>query len=252
MVNDTFSRNAVLSGTAAWWMCMFAFAFQIYFDFNGYSSIARGLAKLCGIHFRLNFNHPYLSGSFSEFWKRWHISLSSFFRDYVYIALGGNRKGKLKAELNRWITMLLSGLWHGANFTFLIWGAIHAFFLSMEHHTVKIRKALPAWIKILRYPLVFVSVTLAWVFFRAPDLAYASEVLRRMFSAEEGLSVIELLKSNAAVWLFIAFVSELLSMRSFRRFKSRNVFLSAIFYAVLIAMILFFRGPEQDFIYFQF
>ncbi|MCX6351425.1 MAG: hypothetical protein NTX03_06160 [Bacteroidetes bacterium] len=132
IVNSNFSGINTIHDTATWWLTMVSFSIQIYFDFNGYSTIARGLAKLCGIHFKLNFNHPYFANSFQNFWQRWHISLSTFFRDYVYIPLGGNRKSPMRNVFNRWVTMLLSGLWHGANITFLAWGALHAFYLSIE------------------------------------------------------------------------------------------------------------------------
>jgi alginate O-acetyltransferase complex protein AlgI len=111
------------------------FAFQIYFDFCGYSDIARGLGRWMGYDFMLNFNHPYIASSFRDFWQRWHISLSTWFRDYVYKPLGGNKKGKIMSHIFLWITMILSGLWHGAAWTYIIWGALHAAFTGLERIT---------------------------------------------------------------------------------------------------------------------
>jgi D-alanyl-lipoteichoic acid acyltransferase DltB (MBOAT superfamily) len=113
LVNYSFNNVEKYNGFLFWWIVVIAFAFQIYFDFSGYSLIARGLAKWMGLHFKINFNHPYLANSLKDFWQRWHISLSTWFRDYVYIPLGGNKKGKLLSHLFMWITMVLSGIWHG-------------------------------------------------------------------------------------------------------------------------------------------
>lgn len=249
-VNAQFNDHTA-TDALSWWICMLAFAFQIYFDFNGYSTIARGIAKLCGIHFRLNFNHPYRSGSFSEFWQRWHISLSTFFRDYVYIALGGNRKGRLRTELNRWATMLLSGLWHGANLTFLIWGALHASFLSVENMLKRIPLKPSRFIKALRYPLVLAAVTLAWVFFRSETTAEAMDICAYMLQFKGGGNVRELLMSNGFVWLMLAMLIEY-GLPFIRVPRQLPFWAGPLFWALLLAATIYFRGPEQDFIYFQF
>jgi alginate O-acetyltransferase complex protein AlgI len=151
----------------------YAFAFQIYGDFSGYSSIARGSAQLLGFHFMVNFRQPYLAQSLQDFWRRWHISLSSWLRDYLYVPLGGNRKGNIRTYVNLLLTMLLGGLWHGANWTFVIWGAIHGCGLAIERFftgggEVKDSKIfLGKW---LRRALIFNLVCLAWVFFRSPSV----------------------------------------------------------------------------------
>lgn len=250
-VNNQF-ENGTESDALLWWICMIAFSFQIYFDFNGYSTIARGLAKLCGIHFRLNFNHPYRASSFKEFWQRWHISLSSFFRDYVYIPLGGNRISKLRTEINRWITMLLSGLWHGANFTFLIWGAIHALFLSLEHILLP-KKFKPNLIsKILKHFIVLFVVLIAWVFFRSNDVNQALIICKTMFSFETNVNVLEIVKSNVFIWLIVSIFIEYSPLVFHKPKVLKSNIIDVLVLAVLIASILYFRGPEQDFIYFQF
>lgn len=248
-VNNCFDRVDAQMGTLAWWICMLAFSFQIYFDFNGYSTIARGIAKICGIHFKLNFNHPYKASGFSDFWKRWHISLSSFFRDYIYIALGGSRAGRLKTELNRWVTMLLSGLWHGANWTFVLWGAMHATLLSLE---TAVRKMSGTLVKsVLWRGLTCVLIVLTWVLFRAESLGDALEVYKGMFIWHE-YPIKELLMSNASVWLVAACFIEYANVSKVMFRLQNKPLLDAISLSVLVALILFFRGPEQQFIYFQF
>ena len=151
----------------------YAFAWQIYGDFSGYSNIARGSAQLLGFHFMVNFRQPYLAQSLQDFWRRWHISLSSWLRDYLYIPLGGNRKGKLAHLRNLMITMLLGGLWHGANWTFVVWGGIHGGWLALERLIAGEREVTDSshkgmiW---LRRILLFHVVCVAWIFFREPSV----------------------------------------------------------------------------------
>ena len=157
-----------------WWLIISMFAFQIYCDFSGYSDIARGLANWMGYNFQLNFNHPYAATSIRDFWSRWHISLSTWFRDYLYLPLGGSKKGKLRAHFNMWVTMVVSGFWHGAAWNFVIWGALNALYLSIERLT-----GWPEYLKKFRFgkyiatALVIVQVWIAWVFFRAESLEKA-------------------------------------------------------------------------------
>lgn len=253
MVNEQFEDIHNTTDSLTWWYCMLGFAFQIYFDFNGYSSIARGLAKLCGIHFRLNFNHPYLSGSFSEFWRRWHISLSSFFKDYVYISLGGNRRGRWRSEWNRWITMLLSGLWHGANFTFIIWGALHAFYLSIENFYRRFFASRIPALTFKKYPLVvFIGVLIAWVFFRANNFDDALFVVRNMFAFNHKVKWVELISNSATIWIFIGVLVELYPLYRKFVYPLKHWALQGLFWAMIVCLLVFFRGEEQGFIYFQF
>ncbi len=151
------------------WGAMFAFALQIFFDFSGYTDIAIGCALLLGFHFPINFRRPYLAVSITDFWRRWHISLSSWLRDYLYIPLGGNRKGRLKTYRNLLITMLLGGLWHGANWTFIAWGAYHGLLLAIERMFGVGRNADRSRLILVlpRIVLTFGLVCIGWVFFRA-------------------------------------------------------------------------------------
>jgi alginate O-acetyltransferase complex protein AlgI len=156
-----------------------AYAFQIYFDFSAYSDMAIGLGLMLGFIFAKNFDSPYKSASITEFWRRWHISLSSWLRDYLYIPLGGNRLGETRTYINLMLVMLLGGLWHGASWNFVIWGAIHGGMLAFERHQGKkgffTRMPRPAQIA-----LTFIIVVFAWVFFRAKDLPTALNYCQSM------------------------------------------------------------------------
>lgn len=169
--DGVFGKAAAELGTGAAWVGILAYAFQLYFDFSGYSDMAIGLGRMLGIEFLENFNRPYISASFTEFWRRWHISLSNFMREYVYVPLGGNRKGSFRTYVNLWLVFLVSGFWHGAAWNFVAWGAYHGLFLSLDKLFLGTRLGrLPRWVAV---PGTFVLVLFGWVFFRAPDLGYA-------------------------------------------------------------------------------
>jgi alginate O-acetyltransferase complex protein AlgI len=183
-IADTFFANPVAYTSPQLAAGVVLYALQIYSDFAGYSDMARGSARLMGFTLMRNFRHPYFATSFSDFWSRWHISLSSWLRDYLYIPLGGNRKGRLRTHVNLMTTMLLGGLWHGANWTFVVWGALHGLFLIAQHawdstwaNTAAPRLARNRWIaasgRVLAGAIVFALVNVAWVFFRAPDFTTA-------------------------------------------------------------------------------
>jgi alginate O-acetyltransferase complex protein AlgI len=166
------------------WFGVTAYAFQIYFDFSGYSDMAVGLGRMIGFEFIKNFNAPYRAESITDFWRRWHISLSTFLRDYLYIPLGGNRRGPLRTYANLTMVMLLGGLWHGANWTFVVWGAYHGLWLSVERGLGKqnVYHQLP---KAFRVGITFVLVLFSWVLFRADTLAEATRYFRLMFGGGE-------------------------------------------------------------------
>lgn len=169
---DVTFRDPSLYGALDLWLGLWAYAVQIYCDFSAYSDIAIGIAGLLGYYFPRNFDQPYRSAGPSEFWKRWHISLSSWLRDYLYIPLGGNRGGTWRHYRNLLLTMILGGLWHGANWTFLIWGTIHGLALVGEQ-ALGLRRPWVGWRRALAVLVTFHLVCLAWVFFRSPDLATA-------------------------------------------------------------------------------
>jgi len=173
-----FNHGAANLNVLATWIGAIAYLMQIYYDFSGYSDMAIGLGRMFGFHFKENFNYPYISASIQEFWRRWHISLSSCFRDYVYIPLGGNRKGRGRTVLNRIIVFFLTGLWHGANWTFILWGLFHGFFLLLEEFVPLIKK-LPRFLLRI-YTLL--AVTVGFVLFRADTIGEAGVYICQMFS----------------------------------------------------------------------
>ncbi|HTS55546.1 MAG TPA: MBOAT family protein [Burkholderiales bacterium] len=185
-VFDAAKNGATLTLLAAWGGVL-AYTFQLYFDFSGYSDMAIGLARLFGIVFPANFNSPYKAASIIDFWRRWHMTLSRFLRDYLYVPLGGNRHGALRRQVNLMITMLLGGLWHGAGWTFVIWGGLHGLYLVANHAW---RGARARWLLGVRVPpglalwagrlLTFLAVVVAWVFFRAETLPAAKAILEGM------------------------------------------------------------------------
>lgn len=168
------------------WTGVLAYTFQLYFDFSGYSDMAIGLAKMMGITLPVNFNSPYKAPNIIEFWRRWHMTLSRFLRDYLYILLGGNRRGSLRKYVNLMTTMILGGLWHGANWTFVVWGALHGAYLLCNHAWIAVRKQMFAHTesspstRYLGIVITFVAVAVAWVFFRAENFASALVILEGM------------------------------------------------------------------------
>jgi alginate O-acetyltransferase complex protein AlgI len=252
LVVAAFSSPELNGSSMFWWGIAIAFAFQIYCDFAGYSDIARGLARWMGYDFPDNFNHPYISTSMREFWSRWHISLSTWFRDYLYIPLGGNRKGKTREHLNLWATMVVSGLWHGAAWTFVAWGALHALYSTIEKVTRWPERLLKnGFTRFLAWLLVTMQVLVAWVFFRADSIEQAFDVVRIMFSFNGPLRFDWGL--NGSIFIGLMVLREAYVALGFnKRFRFNNAAYEMIFYAVIIAVIIFFRGEGSEFIYFQF
>ena len=179
-----FSYKGSDFGLLSAWLAALSYLMQIYFDFSGYSDMALGLGLMFGFRFRENFLHPYVAGSIKDFWRRWHISLSSWFKEYLYIPLGGNRKGKLRTLFNRYAVFILTGIWHGANWTFLFWGLWHGTFLVIERCSFfpfgKDRKE-GSWLRIIDHVYTLLVVTVGFVIFRAENLGQAFGVIRAMF-----------------------------------------------------------------------
>jgi alginate O-acetyltransferase complex protein AlgI len=175
-VAPIFNNAADVSFLEAW-VGALSYTFQLYFDFSGYSDMAIGLGLIFNIQLPVNFNSPYKANSISDFWRRWHITLSNFLRDYLYIPLGGNRKGEVRRYGNLIITMLLGGLWHGAGWTYVIWGGLHGVYLAINHGWKKLKKPLP---ELFAWLITFLSVLMSWVLFRAKTLGDAINVLQTM------------------------------------------------------------------------
>jgi alginate O-acetyltransferase complex protein AlgI len=189
------AHQAVPIPVLAAWSGVFAYSFQLYFDFSGYTDMAIGISKLFGVDLPINFYSPYKSANIIEFWRRWHMTLSRFLRDYLYFPLGGNRKGVIRRYMNLMVTMLLGGLWHGANYTFVVWGALHGAFLVVNHvwraawerlsgrdsvRRESVQGPRSPWATLFARSMTFLCVSVAWVFFRANDMRSASNLLRDM------------------------------------------------------------------------
>lgn len=241
------------------------FALQIYGDFSGYSDIALGTARLFGFELLQNFSFPYFSRDIAEFWRRWHISLSSWFRDYVYIPLGGSKGGVGMKIRNTFAIFLLSGLWHGANWTFIVWGALNAIYflpllLTNRNRTnlgiVAQGKMLPSLRELWSILLTFTLTTIAWVFFRANDLHHALSYLKRMF-----VHLFDKIQFDPEIFPLLAIIvfffvvewngrENKFALERFAFTKPRIVRIG--FYYSILMLILLFGGKEQQFIYFQF
>nr|WP_033959536.1 MBOAT family O-acyltransferase [Psychroserpens jangbogonensis] len=243
------------------------FAFQIYCDFSGYSDIAIGIARTMGFDLMKNFDSPYFSKSITEFWRRWHISLSTWFRDYVYIPLGGSRNGTYRTYANLFIVFLVSGLWHGAAMTFVVWGAIHGVFIVIEKALTKLRMAIFKKSKALNYlialPFTFFIVCFAWVFFRANSFKDAVIIISNSFQISETGNLFSLgLKKSEFNLLFVMIVLLLVFEIIHKRFEVTHVLNKTYlpirwsFYLVIVFCILIFgiygENTVKEFIYFQF
>ncbi|MEW5938236.1 MAG: MBOAT family O-acyltransferase [Chloroflexota bacterium] len=185
---DTIYKNPFLYSSSSVWVAVFSTLAQVYFDFSGYSDMAIGIGRIMGFELPQNFNLPLTSQSFAEFWQRWHISLSTWLRDYLYIPLGGNRVGKFRYYLNIMITMTLGGLWHGADWHFILWGAIHGAYLAVERliygsRPIKPQEGIVGWIKA---GFTFVALCLATVFFRSPSMQIAGAIFGKLFFLAPG------------------------------------------------------------------
>ena len=241
------------------------FAFQIYCDFAGYSYIAIGAARVMGITLMENFRQPYFSQSISEFWRRWHISLSTWFRDYLYIPLGGNRVAEWRWYFNLLIVFIVSGIWHGANWTFIIWGALHGLYLICSLVFTPGRTALIHWFRLNRHPMilqcvrrctVFALVCFAWIFFRANNVGDAFYIATHLLGGPWVLSSIGLRKALPAFTgiALVGVVEILQQQRSAREMLRGQPFAVrwAAYYALVWAICIFGRIGKEQFIYFQF
>ncbi len=258
-VDGAFKNCLLYSSSLTCLLGAFFFAIQIYCDFSGYSDVARGVAKFFGFELMLNFDRPYLSRTVAEFWRRWHISLSTWFKDYVYIPLGGNRVGSFKFLRNIWIVFLLSGLWHGANWTFVIWGALHALYQTIGWLRVKFLKTQPSVHKmaILRdIILTNISVMFAWIFFRAQSFGQVSDYLQTLCTGGFHPTMMALCAGQGPMVLFYCCVAVLLLVLSYlspRDCQVKTMWGKTFFASACILAIIFFGQPTGgEFIYFQF
>lgn len=264
--DSIFSLSTNTISPVVSWIGIICYTLQIYYDFSGYSDMAIGLGKLFGFTFLENFEYPYISKSITEFWRRWHISLSTWFRDYVYIPLGGNRKGKMRTYFNSFVVFFVTGFWHGASWNFIVWGLFHGCFLVLEKAKILDSSRLPvkndsAGVKVISHLFTMLIVIIGWVFFRSDTLSYAVSYLSRMFC----LTSAEVILYTPAYYLnkqllFILFFAIVLSTPIFpafeRKYKNnvsimlaKDCVLIAVF---LIAFMALASSVYNPFIYFRF
>jgi D-alanyl-lipoteichoic acid acyltransferase DltB (MBOAT superfamily) len=267
IANQIFDNSSSYSGSTILIGAVF-FAFQIYGDFSGYSDIAIGTSRLFGFDIMQNFAYPYFSRDIAEFWRRWHISLSTWFRDYLYIPLGGSKVGLGQRVFNTFAIFIVSGFWHGANWTFIAWGALNAlYFMPLllskknRHHIEVVAKGKkkPALLECIKIICTFALVTLAWVFFRAENVGQAFNCIGAIMS--KSLFVIPSLDYSIKRILFTAFfVISMLGVEwwgredkyGIERIRELHwVIRKSLYYSILLVMLLF-SGQDQQFIYFQF
>ncbi|MCC8035160.1 MAG: MBOAT family protein [Rikenellaceae bacterium] len=247
-------------------MGVYGYAMQIYCDFSGYSDMAIGIALVLGFRFNRNFDSPYKSATITEFWRRWHISLSSWLKDYLYISLGGNRKGKIRTYINLIITMLLGGLWHGAAMRFVLWGALHGGALAIHKFLMGIFPSLKPegremgrMRRILGIIITFNLVCFGWIFFRAPDMDTAYTVITRIFGSFHWQVIPEVIRGYAGVFFLIAlgyllhFSSQKLEKTATRKVASLPLWTVALLLILVIWIVMQVKSSDiQPFIYFQF
>jgi D-alanyl-lipoteichoic acid acyltransferase DltB (MBOAT superfamily) len=291
LVNTVYNNPSQYNGLGLMIATVF-FAFQIYCDFSGYSDIAVGSAKMLGFNLINNFNTPYFSRSIAEFWKRWHISLSSWFKEYLYISLGGNRVGKARWYFNLFFTFLVSGLWHGANWTYVAWGALNGFYLIFAIWTEKARESAEKMLglnriefvyKVYKTAVTFFLTCLAWVFFRSNNIKDAFYVLKNMFTGRDTMLLVNIFLSNSKHALvqniyklkayiegmglsqneFFIAIAAILFMEclhfiirkgeSLEMLKKRPVwFRWGVYYVLVLSILNLSMGENSPFIYFRF
>lgn len=276
---DTVFGSAAPLATLDAWMGVLAFSGQIFFDFAGYSTCAIAVAMCLGFVLPENFKYPYAAAGFSDFWRRWHITLSAWLRDYLYIPLGGNRNGKIRTYINLMITMLLGGLWHGANWTFVVWGGLHGLFLAVEKMIQDFRKkSEPAMTrkrslvlqgvsgtqlvnffsssKLLPVLLTFFLVNVTWVFFRSPDFTTAWRILVSMFTSVKGgavlLSSLTIIKVGVIISLMLVCHWLMRNRKILPLTTKVSWWALGITWAAMIILLCISQESTNSFIYFQF
>ncbi len=262
MADAIFSSPLSEINTTLAWVGIVCYTLQIYFDFSGYSDMAVGLARIFGFKFPENFNYPYISRSIKEFWRRWHISLSAWFRDYVYIPLGGNRCSVNRQYFNLVLVFFLCGLWHGASWNFVIWGMFHGFFLVFER--IKFGENFLNYLpKFIQHFYAIFIVMIGWVFFRSPDLAHALGFLKTMFSHKETEAISrEIFRLTESHFVRMSFILALIGLSplvknlSLKLIRKNKIFITVtdlfLLATMILAIVRLSASTHNPFIYFQF
>lgn len=259
-VDDILKNPVNELGTSLAWIVVIMYTLQIYFDFSGYSDMAIGLGRMFGFDFMENFNYPYISRSIQEFWRRWHISLSTWFREYLYIPLGGNRKGKIRTYVNLFIVFLTTGLWHGASLNFIFWGLFHGFFIIIERMFLgKLLKN--NRFKFINHIYTMMVVMIGWLFFRVENILDAFRMLKVMFIPTKGSYMIGQFVNNKAIFCLILAVllcgivqSVFKKMMEVLYNEERVYVLESIyqFGILFVSMMLLVTNTYNPFVYFKF
>ncbi len=262
VADSLFSLSAQNLSTPAAWLGIICYLFQIYYDFGGYSDMAIGLGKMFGFDFSENFNFPYLATSIKDFWRRWHISLSSWFRDYLYIPLGGNRKGNLRTYINLLIVFFCTGFWHGASWNFIVWGLFHGAFQLLERGKwgKVLNEKLP---RMVQHVYALLVVTTGWVFFRAANLSQALAYIKQMFLFQKNGTLV--VSQHLNVYTIVIILLAIVFCGLFQKFSKKiygkyicnpeTVSVADIIFCIGIAVfsgMLIICGTYNPFIYFQF
>jgi alginate O-acetyltransferase complex protein AlgI len=247
--------------TAAAWVGALAYTFQIYFDFSGYSDMAIGISKILGFRLPENFSNPYTSGSITEFWRRWHMTLGTWMKNYLYIPLGGNQVKASRLYLNLIVVFLLSGLWHGASWNFVLWGAYHGLFLVMERVFLgKVLNKAGKWVSI---PFTFLVLVTGWVLFRNEDLSYGLQVMKQMYAfnwVDGKFAMNNDFPVMALVAIFFSLFAAFKPLLAFQqKVYGENFSAKGQWYAALLGIVLFYVSLSfvaaldfNPFIYFRF
>jgi len=268
IADPLFDAWKILSLEASW-IAVICYTFQIYFDFGGYSNMAIGLAMMCGFRFPENFNYPYISQSITEFWRRWHMSLSKWFRDYLYIPMGGNRHGPARTYFNLFTVFLLCGLWHGAAWTFVLWGIYHGLLLVIER--IGLGNLLERLPRVLRHGYAMLAIMIGWVLFRSESMDQVTGMLSRMFMLmpSNEMPIEQILTGEGAATIVAAAIFSTpvvvnllrswIGMPAEYKRACRRTTASAYAMGSIVGMILFsaslvkiFTGSYSPFIYFRF
>lgn len=260
LVNDAFADPSLHSG-ASLLIAVYAFTFQIYCDFSGYSDIARGLAKMLGFELMINFNLPYFSLNPTEFWRRWHISLSTWLKDYLYISLGGNRKGPFKTYRNLFLTMFLGGIWHGAAWNFVLWGAYQGILLIGHRLSlpllcrIPIRSGLSQWVwTAIRWVVTFHLICLGWLLFRSESISMISEILSSIFMRFSPDSETRILAMRLFAYTFVLIGVQLFQLiqKDLDFFSRFPAFARVGYVSLALYLLTAYGATAESFIYFQF
>lgn len=254
-IDPVISMMDIVSTLEAW-MCAFGYTLQLYFDFSGYSDMAIGLGLLLGVQFPQNFNSPYKSYSITDFWRRWHITLSSWLKDYLYISLGGNRKGKKRTYINLFLTMLLGGLWHGAAWTYVIWGGVHGGMLSLERCFNWDKKSPTVFKHRMRVILTFFIVVIGWVIFRAENIELMMAWIHKLFVPHGPLTYRHFVARTRDRFAIACILATWIAFTQPNSTEIDNNDRWSSFKAICLSLLFFlsllFLAKDSPFLYFQF